>query len=633
MQKLQIPKNLVFAGLGIFLSTQILSFIFSIDKYVSFYGYYTRLNGGLLSLIFFFLLFIALSSVWEKKFILKTLKISVFTSLAVSTIGILSKFNIDLVCFTLVQNIQNTCWTNQFRPSERIFSTLGQPNWLAAYLVVNTIFALFFFFRSKKINLVYLAVFTINITAVVFTRSTSGILSLFASLSIFSFLLLSKKQASLKKIAAFLSLSALVVMIFIDKSYFISRLKNLFPKSQKTSPALQENIDIVADPEERITDSGKIRLIVWKGAIELWKKHPLLGTGPETFGISYFFTRPKEHNLTSEWNFIYNKAHNEFLNYLANTGIIGFLGFMSFLGAVFWTNIKKLKKSSDIVYIAVFSALTGIQVSNFFGFSTSTISLFTFTLPIILLNYEKDKKTIRSPKKKINYFLSTTVAIFVASVFFFLYLFYRADLYYADGKSAMQSTEPIEATEKLNNAVSTLYHPEYADALALSLADFYSLSNQISKEEKDSTLKDLSIYFNQKSIKDSPYNIKYLKTSGKISLIFYQIDKDPKILDWGISKLKKARSIAPTDVASFYSLLFLKFIRYQDNEQKLQEILQQQIPNLIDLKPDYTPSHTLKSKIIFLTQGKKQAIEYLENVNKKLKDPNIENEIKLLKDI
>jgi putative inorganic carbon (hco3(-)) transporter len=60
-----------------------------------------------------------------------------------------------------------------------------------------------------------------------------------------------------------------------------------------------------------------------KGAWELTKKYPLFGSGVETFAYSYYNVRPVEHNLVTEWDFLYNKAHNEFLNYAATTGFVG----------------------------------------------------------------------------------------------------------------------------------------------------------------------------------------------------------------------------------------------------------------------------------------------------------------------
>ena len=79
------------------------------------------------------------------------------------------------------------------------------------------------------------------------------------------------------------------------------------------------------------TESSTIRKFVWLGALEVFRHYPILGTGPETFAFSYPMFKPVGHNLTSEWDFIYNKAHNEFLNILANVGLLGFLSYISII--------------------------------------------------------------------------------------------------------------------------------------------------------------------------------------------------------------------------------------------------------------------------------------------------------------
>ncbi|MFH1840737.1 MAG: hypothetical protein ABH807_01075, partial [Candidatus Shapirobacteria bacterium] len=105
----------------IFLLTQILAFFFSIDRHTSFWGYYGRWNGGLLSTFCYLLLYWALVSNLNPKNILLTVRYLLFATAIVALYGITQHFGIDKNLW--VQDVQN-----------RVFSTLGQPNWLAAYL-------------------------------------------------------------------------------------------------------------------------------------------------------------------------------------------------------------------------------------------------------------------------------------------------------------------------------------------------------------------------------------------------------------------------------------------------------------------------------------------------------------------
>lgn len=125
-------------------------------------------------------------------------------------------------------------------------------------------------------------------------------------------------------------------------------------------------------PGPGITDSEAIRMPVWKGAIKIWQRYLIFGSGVETFAYSYYLDRPAEHNLLSEWDFLYNKAHNEYLNILATTGSLGFLSYLSLLGGTIWL----IKKNPSLL-----GAYVSILVTNFFGFSVVIIGLYFFLIP------------------------------------------------------------------------------------------------------------------------------------------------------------------------------------------------------------------------------------------------------------
>jgi len=92
------------------------------------------------------------------------------------------------------------------------------------------------------------------------------------------------------------------------------------------------------------SNSFDIRRVVWQGAVNLGLKNPLFGTGVETFGYSYFIIRPATHNLLSEWEFLYNKAHNEYLNFFANSGFIGLITYLILIISTLISFFKSIKK-------------------------------------------------------------------------------------------------------------------------------------------------------------------------------------------------------------------------------------------------------------------------------------------------
>src|SRR3989338_10342389 len=100
--------------------------------------------------------------------------------------GIVGHFGRDPSCLVLADTLTSDCWQEEFNPKLRIFSTLGQPNWLASYLVLILPFAITFamIFGKKVLKNFFAAVAVILFIALVMTTSRAGILGIFLALVI-----------------------------------------------------------------------------------------------------------------------------------------------------------------------------------------------------------------------------------------------------------------------------------------------------------------------------------------------------------------------------------------------------------------------------------------------------------------
>src|SRR5882724_6149882 len=74
-RKIVIQRTPLDIPLLLFLLSQIISTIFSLDPHVSWWGYYSRFNGGLLSTICYILLYYAFVSNLNIKHVYKTLSV------------------------------------------------------------------------------------------------------------------------------------------------------------------------------------------------------------------------------------------------------------------------------------------------------------------------------------------------------------------------------------------------------------------------------------------------------------------------------------------------------------------------------------------------------------------------------
>src|SRR3972149_3695441 len=252
------------------------------------------------------------------------------------------------------------------------------------------------------------------------------------------------------------------------------------------------------------TGSGSIRLIVWRGALKVWQRAPWFGSGPGTFAYSYYQDRPVEHNLVSEWNFLYNKAHNEFLNYLAETGLAGTLTYGVFLIGMFWLLFTRLPKKTQQSSLAqaVFASLTGLTVAHFFGFSTVSSNLLLFLLPALVLLTEEEEWSGKSlkwqPWQKITLGIITAIGL---TMLLRVGTAWQADRWYATGRRLQNDLEYSEALTALQKATElspdeAIYYDELAN-LYSKLALEYSLVNETEASQQ----------LSQAAIQNSDYSL------------------------------------------------------------------------------------------------------------------------------
>ncbi|MBU4264903.1 O-antigen ligase family protein [Patescibacteria group bacterium] len=591
----QIPfqkKHFINIPIFLFLISQIISTIFSIDPHTSIYGYYSRFNGGLLSTISYILLFLILNVYINDKLKNQIINSSLISGFIISTYGVLQHFGIDKNVW--VQDVQN-----------RVFSTLGQPNWLAAYLCILIPIAIHKFLQSlnsKKIStparLTTLAVggfhfslFTFYYLCLLFTKSKSGIIACLISLGIYFFILLFKNKSNLYK--QFLNLS-IPIFIIISSTLIISNpiKSKLFPPTtpQSTPP-----------PTINITTSEDIRKIVWNGAVNLWKKHPIIGTGVETFAYSYYWTRPKQHNLTSEWDFIYNKAHNEYLNFAATTGTLGILTYLLVILSI----AKNLSFS-----LPLFISFISILITNFAGFSVVITSLYFFLIPCLLTtSNQSNQLTSQSSLLKYKTIL-TIICLFISfKLLISVYKYYQADLNYNISQQYDNNNQYQQAYNHLNKATTLrLNEPTY-------LSKFASITAKLAIQEFQNNNQKQAETFTQKTIENldlvsniSPANINFIKERAQT--YYYLSSIDTQYFSKALQTITQATILAPTDAKSFYILA-----RFWETADNLDETIKN-YQKAIELKENYDHAHFALAKIYYQQENFLSAKDHFEKTLK-----------------
>jgi len=587
--KFLVPKSLPLFIFFIFLILQTLSTFFSIDKFTSISGYPSRLNGGLLSQFAYLAIFYAglINLNFEKT--KKLLIAAVLSALFVSLWGIAGHFGKDPSCLVLADQLTSDCWQEEFNPKLRIFSTLGQPNWLASYLVLILPFAITFamIFEKKVLKNFFAAVAVILFVALVMTTSRAGILGIFlgiASLAVFA------GRESIRenfKVARIILLGFLAA-ILIFGGFLFSRIGEIISGDRISDAGNQTSQQFQTQPPQQPkgTESGEIRLIVWQGAIEAFKKKPVLGFGPETFAYSYYLYRPLSHNQTTEWNFFYNKAHNEFLNYLATVGSVGTFFYVAFLASVVFVLFirqRQVESEKKILIAAGLGSIAGYQTTIFFGFSTVAAQTTMFLAIAAILSLRNQNYFEIQIKEKLRPRFAQVIFLLGLIVLSFPLRLYFADLSWAKAKEL----EPVNTAKSLSAyqtaaSLSPFYNPFIESDFAYRQAVYANVLED--KSQADKYVKEAD-KMAQKIDKSAQYNLIVKRRIANTYLLLAKVDPnfEQKALDSGQDLVK----LAATDPQSYLTLAKIQVGIGQ--KEKAQETLSLALL----LKPDYLEAQEL----------------------------------------
>ncbi len=620
-RKFIFHRTPLFWPLILLLTVQIIATVFSIDPHLSIWGYYSRFHGGLLSTIAYTTLYFAFVSNLTFLNLQHFLFLLLTAASLVSLYGIAQRLGIDKDKW--VQDVQN-----------RVFSTLGQPNWLAAYLAILfpislnqllsssknfkqspdnfmqrakvTLGGLWSNLSAGKTGWYYLMIGILLYVCLLFTKSRSGFLGFWGANIVFWLMMFLAKRFTFyaKRIFLVLHLSFFIVNFFIRTPF--SQYNRLATIDLFSHPANIEKPQIpVGDSviNVGITDSSEIRKIVWRGALDIIKNYPLFGTGPETFAFAYYRFRPAAHNLTSEWDFLYNRAHNEFLNIAATTGLIGLATYLLLILVIFvelFQQTKQRRGSTQMLFAAFIASYVSILVTNFFGFSVVVVGLFFFLLPVLIfINIDKPPTrliTNLATWSNLSFGRKLGIGISLWLMLFFLINIGRlwiADSIYAKAISYSRAGELDLAYPKIVTATNLRpdepnFHDQRAD-----IAGNYAAALMSTDATRSAQLFQDALLQSNQALTISPQNVNFWKTRTRILFALSEIDET--YLHQALNALQLAMELAPTDPKLTYNaaVIYGRLNHPEDAIKSLQKT--------IELKGDYRDAYIALS-IFYIEQ-------------------------------
>ncbi|MEW6234652.1 MAG: O-antigen ligase family protein [Candidatus Omnitrophota bacterium] len=282
------------------------------------------------------------------------LYITIFVSLIISLYACLQAIGIEPFF-----NWSSFAWEDQ--SARRVCATLGNPDFLAGYLVALFPATITLAIVNKGIlRRFFAAVAVIQGLALVLSYSRGGWMAAF-----FTALLLFSLLTYLNWVRE--------PVLFNPRITLRGALAGLAAMTAAGAGALFFLWNEIAAAFFRLSSltegsSVATRLYFYKAAFLMWLERPWRGFGLGTFTLYFYEFRDKELSIFLPFRKHYlEHAHNEYLEILSETGLIGFLLYSLLLIAAarfHWRTIMKYRTRENLVLIGLGCGIIGLMLHN-----------------------------------------------------------------------------------------------------------------------------------------------------------------------------------------------------------------------------------------------------------------------------
>ena len=359
----------------------IISTIISNYPFHSFWGDYLRKMGFLLYshvFLFFLILFLNLKNI---KQVVRIGYATILSTIIVSGYGILQFFELDPLNWAESPTAIN---------GGRLFSTLGQPNFLASWLLFAIPILAWLVFKKgyfdnwkpnlKKIFIrpALVCLFFITVLVLVLSQSRGGwlgfLIAFFFFIIVFSFIV---KQ---KRLGKLLSILFLVLIIFV--TYININPLHLSKSNEGTILYRIKSLS-------HLSEKGELRFMWWQDALGLIKEKPFFGYGLETQKFNFRKSYHPKTALLEAINSYPDRIHNDILDTLYASGFVGLFFYVFLIILAFYQGAKYIKKTKNkerkVLVLSFMAGILGYLISIQFSFHVAPTIVYFFGFLAILI--------------------------------------------------------------------------------------------------------------------------------------------------------------------------------------------------------------------------------------------------------
>jgi O-antigen ligase len=358
--------------IGIFALAFTVAALIGINPTQSFWSSFERSEGAFQILHYAVFAVLAILLFTDRKDLERLMKVHIVVSIP--------------ICFYALLQLLISTSDYVIAPGARVSGTLGNPSYLAAYLIFTFAFIAYFFLRTKdsfyRIALGTLALFEGFIFLKTGTRG--AFLGLIAALLVFAVIHYFRTEN--RKTRTVLA-SIFIGTIVLISIFFSTRHATLWTQV----PVLNRLINFTS----AITDIQP-RIWTWGSAMAGFIERPVAGWGAENFPVPFDkYYNPNHYGLES----FFDRTHNIFLEYLISGGL---LVLIPWLGILFFYYRELLRRPKDLWHSILFVVPIAYLVQGFFLFDTLPIYIGFFVLITLLLNTAPDEQPLGVPEEEID---------------------------------------------------------------------------------------------------------------------------------------------------------------------------------------------------------------------------------------
>ena len=317
-------------------------------------------------------------------------------------------------------NIDLTGWITDF--SGRAFSSLGNPDFLGGFLVITIPLAVYLGRETgrDKISVLFLALLSVTLFL---SQTRSSIAALAAAFALMLFLFPQYFRKNYLYLFAGL-ITAILIIKFTGKGLgLVSRF---------VAAGGSANPDLYG------------RFGMWRTGLNMILAHPFLGTGAGSVKNVYCLYAKAAPFLETE------HLHNDFIEMAAESGLVVFAAFVTFITAVFYSLIRKKETLALIAAVSVMAMC--VQAAFNFPFFILDTKLYFFAIAGLALNNGRDHE-VSLPQTA----ASAAVFIIMAAVFVRLL---SGSMYLNTGINLMPLKNSTNVLYNLQRAELTYYDPK-----------------------------------------------------------------------------------------------------------------------------------------------------------------------------